>query len=267
MPIVSVVIGEGGSGGALAIGVCDRLMMLQYSTYSVISPEGCASILWKSADKKEVAAEALDLTAARLSSWDSIDEVLEEPLGGAHRDPVAIGGALKEAVIRHLDELGAAQHASSCWRRARRQASRASACISEDAAREYAARAARRRLDPRLGLRAQLLRLAARRPRARRCASPSAAARIPPRCWACWRAARARRSRLRALHIDHGLHAALARAGRARAAPRARALRRAACDAPRCASCRGRGRVARGGGARGALRGARRGAARRAKCC
>ena len=86
VPIISVVIGEGGSGGALAIGVCDRLLMLQFSTYSVISPEGCASILWKSADKKEVAAEALNLTAERLGALGLVDEVLAEPLGGAHRD-------------------------------------------------------------------------------------------------------------------------------------------------------------------------------------
>src|SRR6202046_3403363 len=104
-PIVTVVTGEGGSGGALAIGVCDRLMMLQYSTYSVISPEGCASILWRSADKKEAAAEALGITAARLKQLGLIDELLEEPLGGAHRDPVATAASLKEAVIRHLDEL------------------------------------------------------------------------------------------------------------------------------------------------------------------
>ena len=79
--------GEGGSGGAIAIGVCDRLLMLQYSVYSVISPEGCASILWKSADKKEAAAEAMGLTAQRLSQLGLVDEVIEEPLGGAHRDP------------------------------------------------------------------------------------------------------------------------------------------------------------------------------------
>ena len=104
-PIVTVVTGEGGSGGALAIGVCDRLMMLQYSTYSVISPEGCASILWRSADKKEAAAEALGITAHRLKQLGLIDELLEEPLGGAHRDPVSTAASLKEAVIRHLDEL------------------------------------------------------------------------------------------------------------------------------------------------------------------
>ena len=107
IPILSVVIGEGGSGGALAIGVCDRLIMLQYSTYSVISPEGCASILWKSADRKEVAAEAMNLTADRLSSLGLVDEVLREPLGGAHRDPVAMAATLKEALLRNLAALEA----------------------------------------------------------------------------------------------------------------------------------------------------------------
>ena len=107
VPIVSVVIGEGGSGGALAIGVCDRLLMLQYSTYSVISPEGCASILWKSADKKEVAAEALNITAARLKDLGLVDEVLKEPLGGAHRDPPAMAATLGAAVQRTLLELEA----------------------------------------------------------------------------------------------------------------------------------------------------------------
>ncbi len=106
VPIVSIVIGEGGSGGALAIGVCDRLLMLQYSVYSVISPEGCASILWKSADKKEAAADAMGLTAERLASLGLVDEVLKEPLGGAHRDPVAIATDVKAAVLRNLDVLG-----------------------------------------------------------------------------------------------------------------------------------------------------------------
>ncbi|HTY48999.1 MAG TPA: acetyl-CoA carboxylase carboxyltransferase subunit alpha [Steroidobacteraceae bacterium] len=105
VPVVTVVTGEGGSGGALAIGVCDRLLMLQYSTYSVISPESCGSILWRSADKKEVAAEALGLTAPRLLQLGLIDEVLEEPLGGAHRDWVAMGAAVKAAVTRRFDEL------------------------------------------------------------------------------------------------------------------------------------------------------------------
>src|ERR1700722_19533141 len=107
IPIITVVTGEGGSGGALAIGVCDRLLMLQYSTYSVITPEGCASILWKSQDKKEVAAEALNLTADRLLKLGLVDEVIEEPLGGAHRDPVAIAASLKSAIVRYLDELEA----------------------------------------------------------------------------------------------------------------------------------------------------------------
>ncbi len=105
IPIISVVIGEGGSGGALAIGVCDRLLMLQYSTYSVITPEGCASILWKSAEKKEAAAEAMGLTAKRLEQLGLIDEVLEEPLGGAHRDPVQMSETLKAALLRHLTAL------------------------------------------------------------------------------------------------------------------------------------------------------------------
>jgi acetyl-CoA carboxylase carboxyl transferase subunit alpha len=105
VPIISCVIGEGGSGGALAIGVCDRLLMLQYSVYSVISPEGCASILWKSADKKELAAEAMGITAERLLRERLVDEVLPEPLGGAHRDPQAMAAALKEALARSLAEF------------------------------------------------------------------------------------------------------------------------------------------------------------------
>ncbi|HZF25499.1 MAG TPA: acetyl-CoA carboxylase carboxyltransferase subunit alpha [Steroidobacteraceae bacterium] len=105
VPILSMVIGEGGSGGALAIGVCDRLLMLQYGIYSVISPEGCASILWKSADKKELAAEAMGLTAERLSKLNLVDEVVREPLGGAHRDPAAMTEAVKSALLRSLKEL------------------------------------------------------------------------------------------------------------------------------------------------------------------
>src|ERR1700761_3566813 len=107
VPIVTVVTGEGGSGGALAIGVCDRLLMLQYSTYSVISPEGCASILWKSQDKKEAAADALNLTADRLNKLGLVDRVIEEPLGGAHRDAVTTAARLKAAIIHYLDELEA----------------------------------------------------------------------------------------------------------------------------------------------------------------
>jgi acetyl-CoA carboxylase carboxyl transferase subunit alpha len=105
VPIISVVIGEGGSGGALAIGICDRLIMLQYSIYSVISPEGCASILWKTDGKKELAAEAMGVTADRLAALNLVDEVLREPLGGAHRDPETIAQDLKAALVRHLDAL------------------------------------------------------------------------------------------------------------------------------------------------------------------
>ena len=107
VPVVTVVTGEGGSGGALAIGVCDRLLMLQYSTYSVISPEGCASILWKSQDKREAAAEALNLTADRLEKLGLVDQVIPEPLGGAHRDPAATAASLKAALLTHLDALEA----------------------------------------------------------------------------------------------------------------------------------------------------------------
>jgi acetyl-CoA carboxylase carboxyl transferase subunit alpha len=107
IPVVGVVIGEGGSGGALAIGVCDRLLMLQYSVYSVISPEGCASILWKSADKKELAAEAMGITAERLQRQKLVDEVVPEPLGGAHREPQAMAESLKTCIVRHLDALAA----------------------------------------------------------------------------------------------------------------------------------------------------------------
>ncbi len=105
VPIVNVVIGEGGSGGALAIGVGDRLIMLEYSIYSVISPEGCASILWKSADKAEDAAEAMGVTADRLNSLGLVDEVLREPLGGAHRDADAMAQSLRNALVSNLDEL------------------------------------------------------------------------------------------------------------------------------------------------------------------
>jgi acetyl-CoA carboxylase carboxyl transferase subunit alpha len=104
-PIIAVVIGEGGSGGALAIGVGDRLLMLEYSIYSVISPEGCASILWKSADKAEAAAEALGLTANRLAELDLVDEIIKEPLGGAHRDLEAMSEALKTSLVKHMKDL------------------------------------------------------------------------------------------------------------------------------------------------------------------
>jgi acetyl-CoA carboxylase carboxyl transferase subunit alpha len=105
IPVICTVIGEGGSGGALAIGVGDRTLMLQYSTYSVISPEGCASILWKSADKARDAAEALGLTAVRLLEHGLIDRVIPEPLGGAHRDPTAMAATLKDILIGELADL------------------------------------------------------------------------------------------------------------------------------------------------------------------
>lgn len=105
VPIISTIIGEGGSGGALAIGVSDRLLMLQYSVYSVISPEGCASILWKSADKAPEAAAAMAMTADRLFALKLVDEVIEEPLGGAHRDPESMISRLKSELIKHCEQL------------------------------------------------------------------------------------------------------------------------------------------------------------------
>ena len=102
IPVICTVIGEGGSGGALAIGVGDRTLMLQYGTYSVISPEGCASILWKSADKAKDAAEALGLTAQRLIEHKLIDRIVPEPLGGAHRDPTAMAATLKQTLLEEL---------------------------------------------------------------------------------------------------------------------------------------------------------------------
>ncbi len=105
VPIVCTVIGEGGSGGALAIGVGDRTIMLEYSTYSVISPEGCASILWKSADKARDAAEQLGLTAKRLKELGLIDKVVREPIGGAHRNPKQMATRLKAVLLGELDAL------------------------------------------------------------------------------------------------------------------------------------------------------------------
>jgi acetyl-CoA carboxylase carboxyl transferase subunit alpha len=105
VPIVCTVIGEGGSGGALAIGVGDRTLMLEYATYSVISPEGCASILWKTAEKAKDAAEALAITSPRLKELGLIDRIVPEPLGGAHRDPKAMADTLKAAVLEELDQL------------------------------------------------------------------------------------------------------------------------------------------------------------------
>jgi acetyl-CoA carboxylase carboxyl transferase subunit alpha len=104
-PVISTVIGEGGSGGALAIGVCDKLMMLQYSTYSVISPEGCASILWKSADKASEAAKVMGITSERLHELGLVDQVIPEPLGGAHRSPLELAKSLKAQLLTSLEEL------------------------------------------------------------------------------------------------------------------------------------------------------------------
>jgi len=106
-PIIATVIGEGGSGGALAIGVGDRLNMLQYSTYSVISPEGCASILWRTAEKAPDAAEAMGITALRLKDLGIVDTVIAEPLGGAHRNPALMAEAIREELLAQLDVLQA----------------------------------------------------------------------------------------------------------------------------------------------------------------
>lgn len=105
VPILCFVIGEGGSGGALAIGVGDRTNMLQYSTYSVISPEGCASILWKSADKAPQAAGAMGLTAEKLQANKLIDEIIKEPSGGAHRSPHEVAARIRQTITRQLDGL------------------------------------------------------------------------------------------------------------------------------------------------------------------
>jgi acetyl-CoA carboxylase carboxyl transferase subunit alpha len=105
VPIVVVVIGEGGSGGALAIGVGDRILMMENAVYSVISPEGCAAILWRDGTKGPLAAEVMKLTAADLLQLEVIDEVIPEPAGGAHRDYDEAAASLKQAIIRHLTEL------------------------------------------------------------------------------------------------------------------------------------------------------------------
>jgi acetyl-CoA carboxylase carboxyl transferase subunit alpha len=105
IPIICTVTGEGGSGGALAIGVGDRTLMLQYSTYSVITPEGCASILWKSADKAKDAAEVMGLTAPRLLENGLVDKIVREPLGGAHRNPQSMAIRLKAVLLNELDKL------------------------------------------------------------------------------------------------------------------------------------------------------------------
>ncbi len=105
VPVISAVIGEGGSGGALAIGICDRLIMMEYSTYSVISPEGCASILWKSADKAPEAAAAMKITSTDLKRLGLVDEIVQEPLGGAHRNYERAAADLNASLVRHLEEV------------------------------------------------------------------------------------------------------------------------------------------------------------------
>ena len=105
VPIIGIVIGEGGSGGALALGVVDQLIMLQFATYSVISPEGCASILWKSADKASTAAETLGITATRLKELGLVDTILNEPLGGAHRNPNELMETVRKSLKEHLTKL------------------------------------------------------------------------------------------------------------------------------------------------------------------
>jgi acetyl-CoA carboxylase carboxyl transferase subunit alpha len=105
VPVVAIVTGEGGSGGALAIGVSNRILMLEHSVYSVISPEGCASILWRSADKVSEACQAMKMTAREIKELGVVEEVIGEPLGGAHHDYDLAASTLKEAIIRNLDEL------------------------------------------------------------------------------------------------------------------------------------------------------------------
>ncbi|MDM7484017.1 MAG: acetyl-CoA carboxylase carboxyl transferase subunit alpha, partial [Vibrio metschnikovii] len=120
VPIICNVVGEGGSGGALAIGVGDYVNMLQYSTYSVISPEGCASILWRDSDKAPQAADAMGLTAPRLKELALIDEVVEEPLGGAHRNPLQMANNLKATLLRQLADLQGLEHDALLTRRYQR---------------------------------------------------------------------------------------------------------------------------------------------------
>jgi acetyl-CoA carboxylase carboxyl transferase subunit alpha len=120
VPILTVVIGEGGSGGALAIAVADRVIMFEHSVYSVISPEGCASILWRDGKQGAKAAEALRLAAPDLAELGIVDEVLPEPVGGAHRDPAAAALTLKAAMIANLDALSGVSGAELVKRRAAR---------------------------------------------------------------------------------------------------------------------------------------------------
>tara|TARA_B100001094_G_scaffold329777_1_gene393303 strand:- start:4882 stop:5838 length:957 start_codon:yes stop_codon:yes gene_type:complete len=120
VPVICNVIGEGGSGGALAIGVGDQLNMLEFSTYSVISPEGCASILWKSAEKASLAAESMRITAERLHELELIDSIIKEPLGGAHRDFDFMAQQLKKAIVQDLENLRGMPHQALVERRYKR---------------------------------------------------------------------------------------------------------------------------------------------------
>lgn len=117
VPIIATVIGEGGSGGALAIGVGDCLLMLQYSVYSVISPEGCAAILWKTPDKAGAAAEAMGLTAQRLDQLGFVDDLIPEPLGGAHRDMALMADTLRKSLMKQLKRLRSLDESTLCERR------------------------------------------------------------------------------------------------------------------------------------------------------
>src|SRR5690606_21604177 len=127
-PIISTVTGEGNSGGAIAIGVCDHLNMLQYSTYFVISPEGCAPILWKSADHKPAAAEAMGVTSARLEEVRIVDQTIEEPLGWAHRDMRAVADRLKEQLVEQVARFQALDTDDLLERRYRRLMSHGASC-------------------------------------------------------------------------------------------------------------------------------------------
>ena len=240
--------------------------MLQYSVYSVISPEGCASILWKSADKKEVAAEAMGLTADRLFKLELVDEVMPEPLGGAHRNPAGDrrapqGGA--DPASRRARATAARQAA----RRAQR-AHRGFGVYSEVATADRAAAMRCRRSATQVDDQRWTCSLAARRiadrSTRRAWSSRSAAASIPPCCAHALVSARRQAGALRCVHVDHGLQprarewAGTARAG-ARLARAIRGARRARAGAPR--------RVARSRRARGALRAAGAGSASRARCC
>ena len=119
-PILSVVIGEGGSGGALAISVADRILMLQYAVYSVISPEGCAAILWNDSDKTAEAADALKMTAPDLIQLGIVDEIIPEPAGGAHRDPQKVAEMISKSVSKHLADLESVPEEERLDRRYRR---------------------------------------------------------------------------------------------------------------------------------------------------